>query len=522
MAYALLTLAYAISVLSIVALGTVIVRGGRPSPARGTLAVFIGGTVVWAAQALWSVHAAPDDPASLVAWTMPVAALVIAHVRGLVHQLCDPAWRANPRVVITFGAHTAVTVVVAAVPALHPLVVSLDDNGDATFGVLFWLHVAVGYLFLARSLTELVNARRHLPALAQRSLVEVVLAWSLPLAANLMSTFFIGPRGPDITPLGLSITAIVLWRAIVLHGLADLMPIATTQVFEHLVDAVFVTDARHRLIDANAKARDLAGLEPGLGRARGLRLSDICPTLGEVSHSPGEHDVQLNGQYVVLDIAVTPLRDRGLGHIGFVIHSRDITVAALRQREFARIHAALADEADSNEKLRVELADQAVHDQGTGLHNRRYVMDNLPAIVTQCEEGGVPLSIALLDLDRFKSVNDTHGHSVGDRVLAAVATAMAAQAPPGAMARFGGEEFIVLLPGLDSAQAEACADTMRSACAEVRVRTREGTIQVTVSAGVATSTSERIDAYALIDAADAALYRAKDADRNQTWVSGSD
>jgi diguanylate cyclase (GGDEF)-like protein len=288
------------------------------------------------------------------------------------------------------------------------------------------------------------------------------------------------------------------------------------------VDAVFVLDARSNLVDTNAKARALAGLERLLSNVPPTPFQDACPALATVASTPGEHDVVIRGKSLVLDIATSDLTDPSGRQLGRTVRARDITQSTLQRRDLARMHNELAREASTNEELRAELAEQALRDQGTGLHNRRYIMELLPELVADCDRDSVPLSIAMVDLDHFKAVNDTWGHSVGDRVLAAVAKAMEAATHPGVMARFGGEEFIALFPGLTAAEAAARADAIREACASVEVRTREGAITLTASAGVASAEPGHIEASKLIDAADAALYLAKAAARDCTWVAGRD
>ena len=225
---------------------------------------------------------------------------------------------------------------------------------------------------------------------------------------------------------------------------------------------------------------------------------------------------------MVLHIATRYLTDQSGRQLGRAIHARDVTQATTQRRELARMHNELVRGAEANEQLRAELADQALRDVGTGLHNRRYIMELLPGMVERCEKEEMPLSIVMIDLDHFKDVNDTWGHSAGDRVLAAAATAMEGATLPGLIARFGGEEFIALLPGMTADEAAVRADAIRAACAAVEVRTREGVITLTASAGVASAAPGNIDGLALIDAADVALYRAKGADRNRTWVATAD
>ena len=515
----LLTL-YAVSGASTLVLGLTVMRSGSRTPARRALGIFLLATLVWTAQAVWGVLFPATNPVVLVAWTMPVAAVVVAHARTMVHAMSDASWRATPRDVLMLGAHPVIMAVIACIPALQPSIVVMRD-GEASYGTLYWIHVAVSYALLARAQYLMLAARPHIPNLASRSIMYVLTAWALPLAGNLATIFIIGPHGPDVTPFGFVVMAVILWRAVVYGGLIELVPIARAQVFEHLGDAVFVTDTAHNLVDANAKARALAGLDHSTGTAGQRGLSELSPLIAHLAAREGEHDVDLNGELRVLDVTITELLDRGQRVVGAAIHARDVTETTLQRRELIRVSDALADEARMNERLRHELADQVVRDAGTGLLNRRYVFETLPDMAETCGRDGSPLSVILMDLDYFKDVNDTYGHAVGDRVLQVVAAAMSEAAGDTVVARFGGEEFIVLLPGVDASEAAERAEAIRAACAGASVQAREGEVAVTVSAGVATSTSGDVEPSKLIEAADKALYAAKHSGRNTTCVAAA-
>lgn len=513
----LLTL-YAVSAASTLFLGVTVLRSGSRTPARSALGIFLMATLVWTGQAVWAVVFPVTNPVVLVAWTMPVAAVVVAHARTMVHAMSDASWRAKPRDVVMLGAHPVVMVVIALIPALHPSIVVMRD-GEASYGPLFWIHVAVSYALLARAQYLMIAARPHIPNLASRSILNVLTAWALPLAGNLATIFVIGPHGPDVTPFGFVVMAAILWRAVVYGGLIELVPIARAQVFEHLGDAVFVTDTSANLVDANAKARALAGLGETRGAAGERHLSEVSPLIAVLASRQGEHDIDLDGDLRVLDVTITELLDRGSRVVGAAIHARDVTDATLQRRELIRMRDALADEARLNEQLRTALAEQVVRDAGTGLLNRRYVFETLPDMAESCERAGSPMSVILMDLDHFKDINDTYGHVVGDRTLQMVAVAMAGASGDGVVARFGGEEFIVLLPGVGAADARARAEAIRAACAAVLVPAREGDVAVTVSAGVATSTPGVVETSKLIEAADRALYAAKSAGRDTICVA---
>jgi diguanylate cyclase (GGDEF)-like protein len=124
-------------------------------------------------------------------------------------------------------------------------------------------------------------------------------------------------------------------------------------------------------------------------------------------------------------------------------------------------------------------------------------------------------ALGSLDLDHFKVINDTHGHAAGDAVLRSVAHTMAMGVREiDKVFRIGGEEFAVILPGVDGRDAAAAGERLRSLVAATPVRADTADIQITVSIGIALS-SHALDAAGLLEAADKALYRAKEEGRNR-------
>jgi diguanylate cyclase (GGDEF)-like protein len=165
--------------------------------------------------------------------------------------------------------------------------------------------------------------------------------------------------------------------------------------------------------------------------------------------------------------------------------------------------------------------EQARRDALTGLYNRRQVDERLPQLIADSARAGVPLTVALLDLDHFKRINDTLSHEVGDRVLVTVADLLQSHIETvpgdGLAARLGGEEFLLVLPDLGTAEAAAQLDRLREAVAAHSWRPITGELPVTVSVGLATCDGTRDDVTqtGLLADADRGLYAAKRSGRNR-------
>ncbi|HHH26851.1 MAG TPA: GGDEF domain-containing protein, partial [Polyangiaceae bacterium] len=128
----------------------------------------------------------------------------------------------------------------------------------------------------------------------------------------------------------------------------------------------------------------------------------------------------------------------------------------------------------------------AMFDGLTGIHNRRWLDETLHRMVDRCARGGGELSLALIDIDHFKSFNDTYGHAAGDHVLTVVAAALAANLrPTDLVARFGGEEFVIILPDTELTSAALAAERVRAAIEREVLTTPEGVAlpSVTISMG---------------------------------------
>ncbi len=157
-----------------------------------------------------------------------------------------------------------------------------------------------------------------------------------------------------------------------------------------------------------------------------------------------------------------------------------------------------------------QLEDMATTDSLTGVYTRRAFTEYAEVEFSRCVRYGHPLSVLMLDIDHFKRINDTCGHTIGDEVLRAISqTCCQTLREPDLMGRYGGEEFIVCLPETDPEQAGEVAERMRQAVKSHPFRGGQREFSVTVSIGMATSDGRLRNLQELIKAADEALYTAK-------------
>jgi two-component system cell cycle response regulator len=174
-----------------------------------------------------------------------------------------------------------------------------------------------------------------------------------------------------------------------------------------------------------------------------------------------------------------------------------------------------ADRLRDNVQQSIEMA---ITDALTGLFNRRYMESHLGALVEQASARGKPLTALMLDIDYFKSVNDTYGHDAGDDVLREFATRIRKSIRGIDLAcRLGGEEFVIIMPETDVAVAATVAERLRRRIASEPFVIAAGAakLEITISIGVATRDVSDDNAAAILKRADQALYRAKRDGRNR-------
>jgi diguanylate cyclase (GGDEF)-like protein len=213
------------------------------------------------------------------------------------------------------------------------------------------------------------------------------------------------------------------------------------------------------------------------------------------------------------------------GYVCFPMVVADVPIGVLgvssepaltpHQRSMIATAAALLAVSLKNAELFREVRETSVRDSLTGCFTRAHAMDMLDAELRRARRSETPVSLVMFDLDRFKSINDSYGHLCGDAVLTSVGVRMKAVLRGGDIkCRYGGEEFLIMLPDTPLAGAQRVAETLRRDLEEHPVRWRDETVTVTASFGVSEVQPGELDALTTVARADEALYLAKQSGRN--------
>jgi diguanylate cyclase (GGDEF)-like protein len=220
----------------------------------------------------------------------------------------------------------------------------------------------------------------------------------------------------------------------------------------------------------------------------------------------GTHGVQAG---VAATLSIMLAATFGIDPSGFVDHPQQVLIAAAAL-------IGLAVFGDGLMRAEVESRSTSSQDTLTGLLNRKALAAHFAELAKQAEMSGRSVCMVLMDLDHFKSINDEHGHARGDAVLRDAAEVMRNHLRSFELVyRVGGEEFLVLMPGVDRQGGRIVADRLRTALEQAR----PGGMQLTASFGVAMATGTAVGFEAMFDSADKALYRAKDEGRNRVVLA---
>lgn len=245
----------------------------------------------------------------------------------------------------------------------------------------------------------------------------------------------------------------------------------------------------------------------------GLDGIEVCRKVRKLDREPYSYILLLTARSQKEDIVI----GMEAGADDYITKPFDVNELKVRLRAGERILNLQKELISAREILR----DQATHDPLTGLWNHATIIDLLRQELNRAKRQKIPVGVIMADLDHFKRINDTYGHPAGDIVLRETAQRMStAMRPYDAVGRYGGEEFLIIMPGCNEASMMNLAERLLVCVSKEEIDISEHTISITVSlGGVSCEETQQVEVSALIKTADIALYRAKDTGRNRVVLA---
>jgi diguanylate cyclase (GGDEF)-like protein/PAS domain S-box-containing protein len=391
-------------------------------------------------------------------------------------------------------------------------------------GPVYWLVTlySLAVVFLATVL--LIDAAVHTRGTYRAQSVAVTIAAAFPWVAEL--GYSLAPSAlPGLDPaLTASITCAILAVTMSRYKLLDLVPVTREVLVEEMSDGIVVLDRAGRVLEVNPAAVRLLGLDRApLPGTLGIDMFSKWTQAGReaVMAVYENRSTRLESPAgTVVGVERSALGDAGGPPAGDLFILRDITAQAQAEQELQNAYAALQTRMGQVETLQAELLEQATRDPLTGLHNRRYLAEELEREFGRASREDYPVSLLMFDVDRFKDVNDTCGHAAGDSLLMAIAEELRSGTRRGdVVCRYGGDEFVVLLPNATTANALSRAEGWRLRMRDVMRTVCDDRVKPTMSLGVATYPTHGTTLDGLVAASDHALYASKDSGRDRVSVA---
>ncbi len=279
-------------------------------------------------------------------------------------------------------------------------------------------------------------------------------------------------------------------------------------VFEQAAVGIARVSPDGKFLEVNQKLCDIIGYS---------KKELIQKTFQEITH-PDDLDIDLGLVHQILnnERQTYNLEKRYFHKNGSIVWI-NLTVSLIRSSDGEPGYfVSVIDDISERKQLEYELINKATHDPLTGLYNRTILNEELEDEIGRAKRYSRSLSLMMIDIDHFKLINDNYGHQVGDKVLIELAKIFKKIIRRADSAgRFGGEEFLLVLPELNNQQAHVLAERLRKQVESFSTRVGEKTINSTVSIGIATYPEHGEEVDPLIKACDDAMYKAKEKGRNQ-------
>lgn len=416
-----------------------------------------------------------------------------------------PLPRALTAILLAIPVITIIMVFTAPFHQLHymnPRLVNTEYFLAFAFERGPWYKIYFGWAelnIISAFILLLVNAVR-VPQKQKRQAITIAAGVFLPILSSILYLLNLIPGKIDPMPFSMVVTGLFLAFALFKLGLFELVPKARELALDSIRDGFLVLDSNENLQDLNQAALHLPG-------AMDFRIGSPLPDGNSLAEQ------------------LSPLLKKGLKQLEFSVESPDNSIHFYHAKAYP-IHTATRQNSgtailiyDVTETVGLvkKLNRQANTDELTGIFNRRYLIQLGIQELNRARRDGTPLGIIMMDLDFFKHINDSHGHQAGDEVLHSTAQCFQSGLRDGdILGRYGGEEFVALLPSADLPAVIQIAERLRQQIENLVIPFGEQKITVTASFGVHAYCGNRDTSLdELLSIADQALYQAKNSGRNR-------
>jgi diguanylate cyclase (GGDEF)-like protein/PAS domain S-box-containing protein len=510
--------------------------GRRGKPGAATLALLLWLLALWGL--LYAVElGARDGTLVRTLYEARSAVMVLAPPLWLVFVLRYTGrvgWLTRPFLALLYAV-PVVTLALMATNGSHGLVWASERVREAgpmvlaevVYGAWFWVDFSYGALLVLAGAGLLVSMLRNTPWLYAKQSACLLLGFVGPWAAHASYATGLDPglrSLPNLDPavLVFAPAGLALAWGVYRYSLLDLAPVAHDAVVEGMSDGTLVLDPQGRIVDLNPSAGRVLGCNAGEVVGKGFR--EVMSRQGRAAPLSGDRGTALLERYDKHGQANEEIR---LGE-GAEARHYDLALSALHDGRGKRTGTLVVLHEVTARKLAVEKLDKLAHyDALTGLPNRALFYERLSQEISRSRRtqgiGGGLLAVMFLDLDRFKLINDTLGHEVGDLLLRETAKRLKESVREyDVVARLAGDEFTVILPEVDSPRSatEVAGRIVRSVAAPYHLDGNE--LLITTSVGICFYPTDGHDPTTLVKNADAAMYRAKAGGKNRYEVYSED
>lgn len=392
-------------------------------------------------------------------------------------------------------------------------------------GPIFWINTYYSYAIILLALYILGVSSTRANPFFRRQYLLIFLGSIIPLTASIfIQIHYTEFADFDMAPISFTISGVLYAYAVFRHQFIDLLlPVTRGHLIESMSDGILVLDEHNRIVDINPAMRNFLEGDPTsfIGQNISVILKQWPQNTGDLLNG-AETRTELKvtkktSRY--LDLRITTLYDDNHKMNGRLMVFRDVTDRKEVEKDLRRAMDRLQTQLIEIGMLQSQLREQAIRDALTNLFNRRYLEETLERELSRATRESYPLCVIMMDIDYFKDTNDTYGHEAGDVVLKTLAETVTRQSRHGDfVCRFGGEEFVLVMPNIGVEKAKERAANLHEIIGGMNIPYGRFNLSTTISMGIAWYPEHGKTKEELLRAADMAMYVAKNTGRNRVVV----